>query len=529
MRKKFNVTGVCISQFHYMVDMSDRLAKIKEMVDAGEYFSITKARQYGKTTTLQALAQYLKSDYVILSLDFQMLSHRDFEDEVAFVAAFSREILASVQEKIVPEDIFNKLQLFSQAKDKENKLAILFKCLSDWCAKSQKQIVLMIDEVDSATNNQVFLDFLAQLRGYFNQRMIRPTFWSVILAGVYDIKNLKQKIRPDEDHKMNSPWNIAADFTVDMSFTASDIESMLMAYEQDWNTGMDTSAIAKLIFDYTSGYPFLVSRICKLADEKIAKSNKYQNKTAAWTQEGILEAIKILLTEKNTLFESLINKLNDYPDLRKVLWSLLFKGQSIAYNADNESISMATMFGFIKESDGYAVVANRIFETRLYNMFLTSNEMQENEMYKAALQDKNQFICNGHLNMELILKKFVKYFNELYGDKSEDFLEEDGRRYFLLFLRPIINGTGNYYIESRTRNMRRTDIIVDYQGDQFVIEMKIWRGREYNTRGEEQLSDYLDYYDLEKGYMVSFNFNKNKEIGVKQVLVGNKVLIEAVV
>lgn len=62
-----------------------------------------------------------------------------------------------------------------------------------------------------------------------------------------------------------------------------------------------------------------------------------------------------------------------------------------------------------------------------------------------------------------------------------------------------------------------------------MIEMKIWRGNAYNERGEKQLSDYLDYYHVNKGYMLSFNLNKNKQIGVKEVIVGDKVLVEAVV
>ena len=43
------------------------------------------------------------------------------------------------------------------------------------------------------------------------------------MAGVYDVKNLRRKIRPDEVHKYNSPWNIAADFKVDMSFSREEI------------------------------------------------------------------------------------------------------------------------------------------------------------------------------------------------------------------------------------------------------------------------------------------------------------------
>jgi len=70
---------------------------------------------------------------------------------------------------------------------------------------------------------------------------------------------------------------------------------------------------------------------------------------------------------------------------------------------------------------------------------------------------------------------------------------------------------------------------VDYLGEQFVIELKIWRGNEYNERGERQLMDYLDYYNKDRGYLLSFNFNQKKEVWVREILVGDKVIVEAVV
>ena len=73
------------------------------------------------------------------------------------------------------------------------------------------------------------------------------------------------------------------------------------------------------------------------------------------------------------------------------------------------------------------------------------------------------------------------------------------------------------------------DLVIDYRGEQHICELKIWRGNAYNERGEEQLSGYLDYFGLKKGYMLSFNFNKKKTIGVKEVPLGDRVLIEAVV
>ena len=527
MSRFFNTSADCKPALHYMVDIIPKLEKIKDMVDRGQYFTINRARQYGKTTTLRALAQYLKKDYVVASLDFQMMSYDDFKSEQGFVTAFACQLMDNVD--CIPQQICDKLEVFVEEKVKNITLGALFKILSTWCSKSEKQIVLIIDEVDSATNNQVFLDFLAQLRGHYINRDIKPTFQSVILAGVYDVKNMQRKIREDNMHKMNSPWNIAADFLVDMSFGTGDIAGMLADYERDYHTGMDIAEMAGLIYDYTSGYPFLVSRLCKLIDERIADNENFPDKRSAWTKEGFLEAVKMILLEKNTLFESMIGKLMDYPELKNVIYLMLFQGQSIVYNPDDSLIDMALMFGFVKVNNGTVVIANRIFETRLYNFFLALTEDYGNIFYKAAMQNKNQFICNERLDMQRILEKFVAHFDDIYGDREQKFAEEDGRRFFLLYLRRIINGIGNYYVESRTRNLERTDVIVDYHGEQFIIEMKIWRGNAYNTRGEEQLTNYLDYYHLKKGYMLSFNFNEKKEIGVKEIILGDKVLVEAVV
>lgn len=161
-------------------------------------------------------------------------------------------------------------------------------------------------------------------------------------------------------------------------------------------------------------------------------------------------------------------------------------GRESLYNALDQTIGVAEMSGFIKNANGVVAIANRIFETVFYNLFLASMENQNTDIYKTALQDKNKFIYAGHLNMDLLLEKFVEHFDDLYGDCTDKFKEEDGRRFFLLYLRPIINGTGNYYVESRTRNMERRDVIIDYHGEQFVVELKLWRGNAYKERGEEQ-------------------------------------------
>lgn len=524
LKKYFNTEGDCKQKLHYMVDITEKLYEIKTLVDKGNYFTINRTRQYGKTTTLRALSKFLNEDYLVLSLDFQVFGNENFESEGTFSTTFARTILQEC--KNINKQIISDFKSISECPNK--RLYDLFEILSKWCEYSEKPIVLLIDEVDSASNNQVFLDFLSQLRGYYLNRDMRPTFHSVVLAGVYDIKNLKLKMHPNEFSKRNSPWNIAADFDVDMSFSAKNIAEMLCDYAKDHHITMNVPELSQLIFDYTSGYPFLVSRICKIIDEKLSKTDRFQTLESAWTKDGFLAATKKLLDENNTLFESLINKLYDFENIRKLIYTLLMTGRNILYTATNTSISTAQMFGFIKKQGDFAVISNRIFEIVLYNHIL-SEEILENKMYDFAITEKNQFISDGTLNMELILEKFILHFSDIYGNKGEDFIEDAGRKYFLLYLKPIINGIGNYYIESQTRDMRRTDVIIDYHGTQYIVEMKIWHGDEYNKRGEQQFIAYLDYYHLHTGYMLSFNFNKNKKIGIQHIEINGKTLIEAVV
>ncbi len=418
MSKVFNVNGACRQSRHYMVDLRSRLELVKRMVDNGDYFMISKARQYGKTTLLRTLAGYLEEEYQVVSLDFQNIESGEYADGSTFVRALTREIGKRMRQMTgVPAVVKNRLYDLAESTGQNVRMAEMFSCFSEWCEQSVKPVVLMIDEIDTAADNQVFLDFLAQLRAAYLDSDKTAAFQSVILAGVYDVRNIRRKLRPEEEHKQNSPWNIAADFDVDMSFSSADIAGMLKQYDSDHHIGMDIRKIAGIIYDYSSGYPFLVSRLCKLMDEKIAGTSAFKDKKSAWTKEGVQEAVKQLISEKNTLFESLIGRLNAYQDLKEMIYFLLFQGQAILYNADDTAMDLLLMFGFAKTENGTVQIANRIFETRLYNYFLTLPEIQNRDIYKLAALNKNLFIQNGQLNVEQLPGRPVYHRNESMAGK----------------------------------------------------------------------------------------------------------------
>lgn len=516
-QKKFNITGICVPDLHYMVDTGDKLNEIiHDYIECDEYFMINRARQYGKSTTLELLYARLKRDYIVLDISFEAA-----EDCFASVSAMVRGVVNKISRALAENDVPDSLtEIWNEPVAEELPLDSLSVKISRFCRASEKEVIFMVDEVDKAADNQIFLSFLGLLREKYLKRSAGRdcTFKSVILAGVYDIKNLKMKLHPGQMSHYNSPWNIAADFQVNLGFSAAGIEKMLAEYEEDRETGMNVAEMSELIFDYTSGYPFLVSYLCKLLDEK----------GYSWTREGLQEAVKIVVKGPNTLYDDMIKQVTEYQELSIMLQNILFRGMEYPYHEYNKVINIGKMLGFMEDKEGIAAVSNRIFEMQLYSYFL-AEEFSKNLVLDSQIPDKNQFIQNGMLDMDMVMCKFYEYYNSLYRQEDEKFVEEHGRKMFLIYLKPIINGIGNFYIEAETRDKTRTDIVVDYRGQQYIIETKIWRGKAYHADGEEQLWNYLEQYHLEKGYMLIFNFNRKKNAGIREIVYKGKIILEAVV
>ena len=367
--RRFNTTGTCYPEEHYMVDITKRLDDIVNRVADGEYITINRGRQYGKTTTLYHLAQRLKNDYVVFSISFEKFGKTEFSSEDALAYHFVNSLYKKIRNiKALNESVKNILQkIVADNSQRESiKFDSLSDCIIDICEQSDKPVVLIIDEVDSASNYESFIKLLRMFREKYLNRKESPTFKSVILAGVYDIKNLKLKVRPDSDHQYNSPWNIAVPFRADMALHKDGIAQMLKDYEDDHHTGMNVSEMAQMVWDYSSGYPFFVSRLCQI----IAEEN------FEWNKEGFLKAVNILLTEDNTFFDDLIKKLNDFPQMYKMLKDILHHGTAYPFNSDDKVISISKMFNYIANDNGKIRVSNRIIETRLYNFFMVEELMQ---------------------------------------------------------------------------------------------------------------------------------------------------------
>ena len=58
-------------------------------------------------------------------------------------------------------------------------------------------------------------------------------------------------------------------------------------------------------------------------------------------------------------------------------------------------------------------MALEVFEA-IYKAFFTTSAMQNHAMYRAGENEKPEFIKNGRLDMELVLRKFVEHYTFVY-------------------------------------------------------------------------------------------------------------------
>lgn len=496
MVRHFNITGLCIPELHYMVDLTERIVEIETMVDRGLYFVINRPRQYGKTTTLNLLAKKLQERYLVIRISFEGAGDKMFASEESFCSSIFTFFADGTQ--LVNPKVAEILRRYQR---EICDFPSLSRGITNFLQEVGQEVVLIIDEVDKSSNYPTFLTFLGLLRTKYLNRNAGTdlSFQSVILASVNDIRNLKLTIRDDREARVNSSWNIAAKFNLQMSFTSSEIATMLTDYAQENEIEFDVENISREIYKLTGGYPYLVSDICLIIDEYLRQD---------WTIRGVQKAAQQILREKNTLFDDVIKNIENNPDLKALVYEILVEGRTVNYNPD--AYEQGLMYGIFTEKDGKLAIHNTLFEERIYNYLLEQSRIRD--LMATADNDSGQFVEGNRLLTEKLLLNFQEFMHEEYREQDEKFYESEGRLVFLAFLKPILNGRGFSFVEPQTRQNRRMDVVIVFGNEKFVVELKVWRGKKYIEKGYAQLVEYLETQKLDEGYLVVFNTNKSLKL-----------------
>jgi len=351
--REFNVTGTCVKSRHYMADTSEKINEIVALIDREKYFTINRPRQYGKTTTLSLLRKRLENDYTVLNLSFEKVGKESYVSVESFLGMLYRNIkrvLTRLKEEVLLERLegMKGITTFDEFDD----------FLTDFLSDSPKEVILLIDECDDGSNNDVFLKFLGVLRNKYLLRAedLDVSFKSVILAGIEDIIY----------------WNIATRFEIAMSFNEAEIQSLLKDYlSENSNTKIDVKLIARKIQYLTNGYPLMVSYLCKMIHEDFEGDDK-------WSVQNLEHSANKLIVVKVPIFESFIKIIESHSDLMKLVHMILIEDVSVPFGISTLAMEKGLQYGILTRSeDNKLVIHNPIFEMKFYNYLIEYNKAMD--------------------------------------------------------------------------------------------------------------------------------------------------------
>ena len=276
---------------------------------------------------------------------------------------------------------------------------------------------------------------------------------------------------------------------------------MLRQYSEAENVQINFEEFAEKLYYYTSGHPFLVSKLCKTIAEDILpqKADK-----SCWTLDDLEAAVQLLLKENNTNFDNLIKNLENIPDLYDLVYRILIKGERIPFSPDASLTRLGRMYGIFKENENAVRIHNRIYEQRIYT-YMAVRAIEENRVGDSHYLGSQFTKDDGSLDLPTVLRKFQLFMKEQYSKKDSAMLEREWRLIFLAFLKPILNGQGYDFKEVETSEEKRLDVVITYLQWKYIVELKRWAGEKSHEKVLNQLANYLDIHGLKEGFLLIFD------------------------
>jgi hypothetical protein len=475
----FNTTGPCRPWDHYMLPPADRLvgAQLDRYIRDQLYWVLHAPRQTGKTTFLQNWAREINAGgeavacYVTIEACQEVANWADAAVRInKAVCAFSTE--AGLPAPELPFD---------------NTEFLLHDTMKKWSVLvSPKPLIVLFDEVD-VMENSVMINFLRQLRGGFAIRGPGSFPISVALVGMRDLRDYITAAKDGISPNPGSPFNIKSDSIFISNFTKQDVAALFA--QRTAETGQEITAEAlDYVYEQSWGQPWIVNSLFQRATMRILREDNYQTVTLA----HILTAREQMILARETHLDALNVRLRD-SRIRHVVETIMIGDSNPAFGEADPAVELAKDVGLIKwEAATGLAISNPIYE-KILTRYLNSgyhNAMPPPSNWKWQKPD-------GALDMDSLLKEFQRFwrrYSEIWEQKS-DYTEAFPHLLVTAFLQRLTNSTGRIEHESAA-GRGRMDIFVEYEGDKFIIEIKLLRShdtpKEILEEGLEQIAAYRD-------------------------------------
>ncbi len=478
-----------LSSYHVKLEnvVNTRNQDLKTMVDLGRYFSIFAPRQSGKTTFFEGLSSELEKDptYVAIILSFQ--DYKNIESQ-RFYQLIQKDLYGQLVSRL-DEVNCQRLDAVRAYLDSCNLTDhICFRELFEELNRmvESKKIVIFIDEFDGIPIDELE-NFLTTLRELY-QRYKKHKDKALYSVGLVGIRNITKLIVGGV-----SPFNIADQVKLP-PFNLKNVRDLYAQYTQETNQLFTEEAVEK-VCEETAGQPWLVNRLGTILTVDIKPET-----TEPITEEDVEKAIKVLLKERNSHFDNLLEKARFY---KETFVEIIFNG--VEYNPDDQDQSWLEQYGLINEKDDMATVANPIYRRRFLNAFFRESRA----IVDVALE--SYFRPDGLLNMEAILSDFEEYVirigvNAFYQGQKP--YERTGQFLLTAWLYQFVEGGNGELRYEVSSGLGRMDILLTYQGHKYIFETKVNRshGDQILYKAIDQLcGKYLLTEQVDEGYVVTFD------------------------
>jgi hypothetical protein len=373
--------------------------------------------------------------------------------------------------------------------------------LSVFCNKLDRPLVIFFDEVDCLSESTL-ISFLRQLRNGHNNRDTAPFPHSVALVGMSNIRDYKAHLRPDHETLGSaSPFNIVAKALTLNNFTKEEIAELYAQHTSETGQAFNADAI-DLVYEQTCGQPWLVNAVAREAVEEIL-NNDYSKPVTA---ELIKDAVQTIILRRDTHIDSLLERLKE-DRVRSVIEPLILGGNIESRMSDN--YLYVRDLGLIKEDNGNIIPANPIY-TEVIIRTLTY-DYQEDLKARHREYQMPRYLKNGWLDMDYLLADFQQFWRENSEMLPPRFNYVESIPHFVImaFLQKIVNGGGQIIREPAVGN-GRLDLCLIYDEIKYPIELKIRYRENSLAKGLSQLSEYMEQYGCDRGWLCLFDRDNTK-------------------
>ncbi|NIM13777.1 MAG: AAA family ATPase [Candidatus Aminicenantes bacterium] len=362
-KKHFNTAGPIDKDDHYYIEPLNRfdLDEILTLIHRKKYFVLHAPRQTGKTSYLLALMKYLNNEGTFKCLYVNVEKAQAARENVRAGIRTILQSMASNAFKYLDDSFLNDnwKQIFAES----GEFSAIHEALNQWSAKSEKPVVLFIDEVDSLIGDTL-ISLLRQLRtGYTERPEGFPQ--NIILCGVRDVRDYRIHSKlENEIITGGSAFNIKTKSLRLGNFNLDEIKKL---YKQHTNeTGqIFHNDVFPLIWELTEGQPWLVNA---LGYETCFEMKEGRNREEVISVDMVNQAKENLIIRRETHLDQLVEKLSE-ERVRRVLEPILNGSQAELIPTDD--VDYVIDFGMIK-NEKQLRIANRIYQR------IISGELRKN-------------------------------------------------------------------------------------------------------------------------------------------------------